>query len=68
VQNELRPSAGTALPKGFGAELQTSDEPTRTKDASDYVPPDTTDQKVWERMVIPILMLVIVLLAALSLA
>lgn len=68
IQNELRPSAGTALPPGFGVNLPTSDEPTRIKDASDYQSPDTTDQKVWERMIIPILMLVIVLLAALSMA
>jgi hypothetical protein len=68
TQNELRPSAGTELPEGFGAELQTSDEPTRTKYASDYVPPDTVDEKVWQRMIIPILMLVIVLLAINSLA
>lgn len=68
IQNELRPSAGTALPPGFGENLMTSDEPTRIKDASDYQSPDTIDQKVWERMVIPILMLVIVFLAVLSLA
>ena len=67
-QNELRPSAGTALPPGFGVNLPTSDEPTRVKDASDYQPPDTVDQKVWERMTIPFLMLIIVLLAVLSLA
>jgi len=68
VQNELRPSGGTALPPGFGVNLQTSDQPTRAKYESDYAPLDTVDQKVWERMIIPLLMLVIVLLAAFSLA
>lgn len=66
--NEFRASSGTALPPGFGVNLATSNEPTRVKDSSDYEPPDTRYQAVWERMVIPFLMLLIVFLAIASLA
>ena len=67
-QNEFRASTGTALPPGFGVNLATSDEPTRVKDSSDYEPPDTRYQTVWERMLIPLLMLLIVFLTIASLA
>ena len=67
-QNEFRASSGTALPKGFGIDLMTSDAPTQMKGSADYTPPDTQYQSVWERMLIPILMLVIVVLAILSMA
>lgn len=67
-QNEFRASSGTALPPGFGVNLATSDEPTRAKGASDYEPPDTRYQTVWERMMIPLLMLLIVFLTIASLA
>lgn len=68
-QNEFRASAGTTLPSGFGGpDLATSDEPTRVKGSSDYTPPDTRYQTVWERMMIPLLMLIIVFLAITSLA
>lgn len=66
--NEFRPSTGTSLPPGFGSELATSDKPTNTKDASDYTEPETRYQTVWERMLIPLFMLVIVFLAIASLA
>ncbi len=67
-QNEFRASTGTALPPGFGVNLVTSDEPTRKKGETEYVQPDTRYQAVWERMIIPLLMLVIVFLAIASLA
>jgi hypothetical protein len=67
-QNEFRSSSGTALPPGFGVNLATSDEPTRLKDSADYSPPETKYQTVWERMMIPLLMLIIVFLAIASLA
>jgi hypothetical protein len=67
-QNEFRASAGTTLPKGFGVNLATSDEPTRLSTSYDYTPPDTRYQTVWERMTLPLLMLVIVFLAIASLA
>lgn len=68
-QNEFRASSGTALPKGFGADLPISDEPTRVKDLGvDYEPPETRYQTVWERMMIPLLMLLIVFLTIASLA
>ena len=67
-QNEFRSSSGTALPKGFGVELATSDAPTQMKGSSDYTPPDTRYQSVWERMMIPLLMLLIVFLTIASLA
>ena len=67
-KNEFRASTGTALPSGFGVNLATSDEPTGIKDSSNYEPPDTRYQTVWERMIIPLLMLVIVFLALVSLA
>jgi len=67
-QNEFRASTGTALPPGFGVNLVTSDEPTRNKEETEYVEPDTRYQTVWERMTIPLLMLVIVFLAIASLA
>ena len=67
-QNEFRKSTGTALPPGFGVNLVTSDEPTRKKEETEYVEPDTRYQAVWERMIIPLLMLVIVFLAIASLA
>ena len=66
--NEFRASSGTALPPGFGVNLATSNEPTRVKDSADYEPPDTRYQTVWERMMIPFLMLLIVFLAIASLA
>jgi hypothetical protein len=46
----------------------TSDEPTQKKEETEYVEPDTRYQAVWERMIIPLLMLVIVFLAIASLA
>ena len=67
-QNEFRKSTGTALPPGFGVNLVTSDEPTQKKEETEYVEPDTRYQAVWERMIIPLLMLVIVFLAIASLA
>jgi hypothetical protein len=67
-QNEFRASTGTALPPGFGVNLATSDEPTRNKEETIYVEPDVRYQTVWERMIIPLLMLVIVFLAVASLA
>ena len=67
-QNEFRASTGTALPPGFGINLATSDEPTRNKEETEYVEPDVRYQAVWERMIIPLLMLVIVFLAIASLA
>lgn len=67
-QNEFRASTGTALPPGFGVNLATSDEPTRNKEETEYVEPDVRYQAVWERMIIPLLMLVIVFLAIASLA
>ena len=67
-QNEFRASTGTALPPGFGVNLATSDEPTRNKEETVYVEPDVRYQAVWERMIIPLLMLVIVFLAIASLA
>jgi hypothetical protein len=67
-QNEFRASSGTALPPGVGVNLATSDAPTRTKDATEYIEPVTRYQTVWERMIIPLLMLVIVFLAIASLA
>jgi hypothetical protein len=67
-KNEFRASTGTALPPGFGVNLVTSDEPTRKKEETEYVEPDTRYQAVWERMIIPLLMLVIVFLAIASLA
>ena len=67
-KNEFRASTGTALPKGFGINLATSDEPTRQTGAWDYTPPDTRYQTVMERMMIPLLMLLIVFLAIASLA
>ena len=67
-QNEFRASSGTALPTGFGGNLVTSDVPTQMKGAWDYTPPDTQYQTVWERMMIPLLMLLIVFLAIASLA
>ena len=67
-QNEFRASSGTALPPGVGVNLVTSDAPTRTKDATEYTEPVTRYQTVWERMIIPLLMLVIVFLAIASLA
>ena len=67
-QNEFRKSTGTALPSGFGADLVTSDEPTRKKEETEYVEPDTRYQAVWERMIIPLMMLVIVFLAIASMA
>lgn len=66
--NEFRPSSGTGLPPGFGLELVTSDEPTRIKYSSEYTEPDLRTQTVWERMLIPLFMLVIVFLAIISLA
>ena len=68
IQNEFRASTGTALPPGFGVNLATSDEPTRNKEETEYVEPDVRYQAVWERMIIPLLMLVIVFLAIASLA
>ena len=67
-QNEFRASSGTSLPKGFGVDLVTSDAPTKIKGSSDYTPPDTRYQAVWERMLIPFLMLLIVFLTIASLA
>ena len=67
-QNEFRASTGTALPPGFGVNLMTSDEPTRKKEETMYMEPDTRYQTVLERMIIPLLMLVIVFLAIASLA
>jgi hypothetical protein len=67
-QNEFRASSGTELPPGFGMNLATSDEPTRVKDSTDYEPPETRYQTVLERMMIPLLMLLIVFLTILSLA
>ena len=66
--NEFRPSSGTGLPPGFGVDLVTSEQPTRVKDAYDYTEPEIRYQTVWERMLIPLLMLVIVFLAIISLA
>lgn len=66
--NEFRPSSGTGLPPGFGVELVTSDQPTRVKDAYDYTEPEVHYQTVWQRMLIPLFMLVIVVLAILSMA
>jgi hypothetical protein len=66
--NEFRASSGTALPAGFGINLVTSDQPTRVKDAYDYTEPEIRYQTVWERMLIPLFMLVIVFLAIISLA
>ena len=68
VQNELRPSAGTELPPGFGADLVTSTEPTPTKGAADFQAAPNPSQTVGERMLIPLLMLVVVLLAVAVLA
>ena len=67
-KNEFRASTGTALPPGFGINLATSDEPTRNKEETEYMAPDVRYQAVWERMIIPLLMLVIVFLAIASLA
>ena len=67
-QNEFRASSGTALPPGFGVNLATSDEPTQIKGSTEYEPPETRNQAVWERMMIPLLMLLIVFLAIASLA
>ena len=67
-QNEFRSSSGTALPPGFGTALETSDAPTQNKEETEYVEPDVRYQTVWERMTIPLLMLVIVFLAIASLA
>jgi hypothetical protein len=66
--NEFRPSSGTALPAGFGVNLVQSDNPTQTKDAYDFTQPEIRTQAVWERMLIPLLMLVIVFLAIISMA
>ena len=67
-QNEFRASTGTSLPPGFGINLETSDRPTVMKGAYDFTPPDIHYQAVWERIAIPVLMLVIVVLAIMSLA
>ena len=67
-KNEFRESTGTTLPPGFGDNLATSNEPTRKKQEAEYVEPETRYQAVWERMIIPLLMLVIVFLAIASLA
>ena len=67
-QNEFRASTGTALPPGFGVNLVTSESPTVTKGATEYIEPDIRYQTVWERVIIPLLMLVIVFLAIASLA
>lgn len=66
--NEFRPSSGTALPAGFGVNLVQSDEPTQPKDAYDFTQPEIRTQAVWERMLVPLLMLVIVFLAIISMA
>jgi len=68
VQNELRPSSGTALPPGFGKSLATSDQPTPTKGASEFQVATSPSQTVWERMKIPLFALVIVFLSIVSLA
>lgn len=68
IQNELRPSAGTALPPSFGVNLATSTEPTPTKGASEFRAEVAPSQTVWERIQVPLFMLVIVLLAVLSMA
>ena len=67
-QNEFRASSGTALPPGFGTNLATSNEPTRNKEETEYTEPDVRYQTVLERMIIPLLMLIIVFLAIASLA
>ena len=67
-KNEFRASTGTTLPTGFGINLVTSDQPTGIKGAADFTPEDPRYQAVWERMIIPLLMLVIVFLAIASLA
>ena len=68
VQNELRPSAGTALPPGFGLTLATSDQPTPTKGASDFQVTAPPPQTIQQRMEIPLTMLAIALLAVVALA
>lgn len=67
-KNEFRASSGTAIPKDFGVNLVTSDAPTQTKGSYEYTPPDTRYQTVWERITIPLLMVVIVFLAIASMA
>jgi hypothetical protein len=63
---EFRPSGGVTLPRGYGLEIETSTDPTPIKGAAQFVPIKDQTQTVWERMQIPLLMLVIVLLAVLS--
>lgn len=55
------------LPDGFGNLIQTSETTTDTKGASEFVPVQqvqSRDQKVWEIMIIPVLLLVLVLIVA----
>ena len=74
VQNELRPSAGTGLPVGFGSNLPISNLPSemqstpRFSGATSFTPPVDVNESVWQRMLVPLLMLVIVLLASIALA
>jgi hypothetical protein len=62
---QVQTSTGTGNPPpGFGTEIQTSNEPTETKGASDFSPVQVGDYKVWEIMIIPMLLLLLVLLVA----
>jgi hypothetical protein len=58
-------STGTGkLPDGFGKLIQTSDRPTDTKGAADFVAVQKTGYKVWEIMIIPMILLLVILLMA----
>jgi len=52
------------LSDGFGQLLQTSDQSTDTKGASEFVAVQKNGHKVWEIMMIPAMLLLVVILMA----
>jgi len=66
---EVRPSAGVALPPGYGLNLLQNEDPTDIPGASEFVPPKPYDSgyKIWQILIIAFLPLILVLVLSLFL-
>jgi hypothetical protein len=68
VRFETRPSAGLALPAGFGVNLPQSEEPTIIPGATPIQQPPEPSYKVWQVALIALIPLLLVLFLSLFLA
>jgi hypothetical protein len=68
IRFETRPSAGLALPAGFGVNLPQSEEPTSIPGATPLSDITAPAYKVWQVLLIALIPLLLVLFLSLFLA